>query len=97
VDVSIKGEDEIMAFVTDPVVYINLILCVIVVVLGFAGYRWKANISSLLIGIAFGLFGLSHLYTLIGFTTPFEAAILSTRTVGYLLVAAALYLLQKEK
>jgi hypothetical protein len=81
-----------MAFIPDPVIIINFILCIIIFIFGYAAYRKSNNVNSLLIGIAFGLFGLSHLNTLLGLTLFPEITFVLLRLSGYVLVAAALYL-----
>jgi hypothetical protein len=90
-------EDTIMAFVPDPIVVLNLILCVVILLLGYLVYRKRDIISALFIGIAFGIFGVSHLNTL--FVPPLfpEVTFVLLRICGYFIVAAALYLLLKEK
>jgi hypothetical protein len=44
---------------------------------------------SLYIGIAFGLFAVSHALTLVGLATSLEALIIIIRIIGYLLVMIA--------
>jgi hypothetical protein len=85
-----------MAFTADPVVIVNFFLSIVIVVLGFFVYRKKQNMSALLIGIAFGMFGLSHLLQLLGITQIPEAALILVRICGYILVAAALWLFITE-
>jgi hypothetical protein len=81
-----------MVFVPDLVSFINTVLCVIIVILGILIYLRKDEMSALLIGIAFGLFGISHIYALLGLGTTWEGAMITARICGYLLVIAALYL-----
>ncbi|MGD1004392.1 MAG: hypothetical protein ABR887_03125 [Methanoregulaceae archaeon] len=81
-----------MVFVSDMVTLLNLVLCVIIVLLGVLVYTKKDAMGALLIGIAFGLFGISHIYTLFGLGTTWEFAMITARTSGYILVVAALYL-----
>ncbi|MGD0534422.1 MAG: hypothetical protein ABR999_03135 [Methanoregula sp.] len=85
-----------MAFIPDPVIIINLVLCVIIFFFGYAAYRKSNNVNPLLIGIAFGLFGLSHLNTLLGLTLFPEITFVLLRLCGYVLVAAALYMSYKS-
>jgi Na+/proline symporter len=85
-----------MTLFSDPVMIVNLIVCVIILVLGFLVYRKRENIDALLIGIAFGLFGLSHLYTLLGLTMWPEITFVMLRLAGYILVAVALFRMFKE-
>lgn len=84
--------EKTLAFVPDPVVLINLILCVVILLLGYLVYRKRGTIGALFIGIAFGMFGLSHLNTLLGLTLFPELTFVLLRICGYLFVAAALYL-----
>jgi hypothetical protein len=74
---------------------INLLLCIVVSLLGYQVYRRQEKISALLIGIAFGMFGLSHFRILAGISFP-EVTFILLRICGYILVAAALWLLLSE-
>ncbi len=80
-----------MTLVWDPIYGVNLILCIVTLVLGVLGYRRSKSVVPLYIGIAFGLFGLSHLATLLGLKDSLEAVLVVLRTAAYLLVAYALY------
>lgn len=81
-----------MAFTADPVVVINFFLCLVILVMGYVTYRRKENFSALLIGIAFGLFGLSHFTQLFGIAWIPEVTFILIRVCGYTLVIAALWL-----
>jgi hypothetical protein len=87
-----SGKQIIMAFVPDPAVLINLLLCAVILVLGYLIYRKRNSISALFIGVAFGMFGLSHLSTLLGQTLFPEVTFVLLRICGYIFVTAALYL-----
>ena len=89
-------EETIMVFVPEPIIVLNLVLCVVILLLGYLVYRKRDIISALFIGIEFGIFGLSHLNTL--FVPPLfpEVTFALLRICGYLIVAAALYLLLTE-
>lgn len=80
-----------MAFEWDPLYGVNLALCVIILLLGVWSYRKKKNETGLYVGIAFGLFGISHLATLLGYKDSLETVLIGVRLLAYLLVAAALY------
>jgi hypothetical protein len=80
-----------MAFIPDPIVILNLILCIVILIIGYAAYSKSSDINALLIGIAFGLFGLSHLTTLFGLTQVPDFILAILRLAGYVLVAWALY------
>lgn len=76
---------------------INLILCLIILVLGIWGYRKKKNQSALMVGLAFGLFGGTHLVTLFDLQMQMESLLIVVRIIAYLIVAAALYLESSKK
>jgi uncharacterized membrane protein len=80
-----------MNLVWDPIYFVNLVLCVIILVFGLVGWRRSGKSSLLYLGVAFGLFGVSHLATLIGLKYSLENALVVVRTLAYLLVAFALY------
>lgn len=80
-----------MAFVPDPVVILNLLLCIIILIMGCAIYWKKSDFNALMIGIAFGLFGITHLRTLLGVEFLPTIAFALLRLCGYILVAVALY------
>lgn len=73
------------------VTIVNLILCVVILGLGIWGYSRKKGSVPLFIGIAFGLFALTHLLTLIGLGAGLSALFIVVRIIAYLLVIAALY------
>jgi len=70
---------------------INLILCVIILIFGLMAWRRTKNPFPLYIGIAFGLFGVSHLASLLGQAAHLEAPLIIIRTAAYLIVLYALY------
>ena len=78
-----------MEFTWDPVIIANFAFCVIILILGYLGYKKRRDTLPILIGTAFGLFGISHLLTLLSFN---EATFLITiRGLAYLTVIFALY------
>jgi len=81
----------------DPIYLVNLTLCIIILLLGVFGYRKKGAPLPLYIGIAFGLFGVSHLATILGLKDALEAFLIVIRTVAYLLVIFALYTVLKRR
>ena len=81
-----------MNFVWNPIYAVNLVLCILILTFGLAGYRRSKSAIPLYIGAAFGLFGLSHLATLLGLQKTMEVVLVMVRTVAYLIVAFALYL-----
>jgi hypothetical protein len=79
-----------MAFVPDSILLVNLLRCAVILLLGYLVYRKRDTISALFIGIAFGMFGLSHLNALFEPALFPEVIVVLRRVCGYILVAAAL-------
>lgn len=79
-----------MTVILDPIYILNLVLCTIIIVLGFLGYRRTGDKSPLYIGIAFGIFGISHLLTVLGLRETLEAFLIAIRTIAYLIVVFTL-------
>ena len=80
-----------MNVVWDPIYVVNLVLCAIILAFGLIGWRRSGKAFALYVGIAFGLFGLSHLATILGLKASLEAALIVVRTLAYLLVAFGVY------
>ena len=80
-----------IAWNPDPIYIVNLILCVVILVLGLVGRQRSGENLPLYIGIAFGLFGVSHLATLLGLKEALSVVLIVVRTAAYLLVVFALY------
>jgi len=78
-------------FVWDPISAVNLVLCIVILALGCLGYRKKKNLTALMIGVSFGLFGVSHLFTLLGMKEALTDILIAVRTAAYLIVVYALY------
>jgi hypothetical protein len=86
-----------MALVLDPIYIVNLTLCIIILLLGIFGYRKRDDPTPLYIGIAFGLFGVSHLATILDLKATLELLLIVIRTAAYLTVIFALYTLLKRR
>ena len=82
--------------VLDPIYFVNLILCTIILILGFFGYRKTSNSVAIYVGIAFGLFGISHLATILGLKDMLEVFLILLRTIAYFLVVFALWTIFKK-
>ncbi len=80
----------------DMIAAVNLVFCILIVILGYVGYRQSRRISKvlyrlpLLIGMAFGLFGISHFVTVIGMGGALADALVAVRALGYIVVIAAM-------
>ncbi|MEI6292113.1 MAG: hypothetical protein WCP36_00415 [Methanomicrobiales archaeon] len=85
-----------MAIEWDPIIFINLILCIIILVLGYIIFKKSGEKLPLYVGIAFGLFGASHAATLAGLKVPLTLPLIIIRAAAYLLVIYALYMYLKE-
>ena len=79
-----------MVTVPDLAVTVNLVFCVAILILGYLVYWRRGSINALFIGIAFGMFGLSHLSLLAGLTLFPATSFVLLRICGYGLVIAAL-------
>jgi hypothetical protein len=82
-----------MQFTWDTTTFINLILCILILVFGIIGWQRSKKLFPLYIGIAFGLFGLSHLATLLGLKVTLDAVLIIIRLLAYLLVTYTVYLM----
>jgi hypothetical protein len=74
------------------IVAMNLAFCILIVGLGYLGYRLSRKISKVLyllpafVGVGFGLFGISHFVTLIGMAGALAEALIVIRALGYITV-----------
>ena len=80
-----------MTFIWDPISALNLVLCTVTLVLGYWGYKKSGDKTPLYIAIAFGLFGFSHLMTLLGLKETLTTILIVIRTIAYLIVVFAVY------
>jgi hypothetical protein len=70
---------------------INLVLCVVIFIFGLMGWRRSDKALPLYIAIAFGLFGLSHLASVLGLAAQMEMTLIIIRLAAYLIVVYAVY------
>ncbi|MDD5263840.1 MAG: hypothetical protein PHU43_03290 [Candidatus Bipolaricaulis sp.] len=75
----------------DPVTTFNLVLSAAICAVGIIGWARVKNALALYIGVAFGLFALSHLATILGKAESLEALLILLHAVGYILIAVAIY------
>ena len=80
-----------MIFVFDPLIFVNFILCSIILALGYATYWRSGDEKAIYIGMAFGIFAVSHLAMLLGLNEPLVPFLIFIRTIAYILVVIALY------
>jgi len=72
------------------VTVINLVLTTVILILGIWAFVKRKSDVALYIGIAFGLFAVSHALTLAGLAASLETFLIVVRTIGYLLVIIAM-------
>lgn len=75
----------------DLINIINTTLCLIILISGGAVFKKTKDKLVLSIAIAFGIFALSHIISLLGLTRPFLSFLITIRVLAYLIVAYALY------
>ncbi|HVM71585.1 MAG TPA: hypothetical protein VMT91_07475 [Anaerolineales bacterium] len=81
-----------MQFTWNTLTFINLILCIAILVFGIISWQRQKSQVALYVGIAFGLFGLTHLASLLGLATALNVPVIIIRLAAYLLVTYALFL-----
>jgi len=64
----------------------NFILCLVVLAVGTIVYVKTKNKTPFHIGIAFGLFGISHMISLMGLENSFTSTMVLPRAFGYLII-----------
>jgi len=75
----------------DTITLVNLILSVAILAVGLVGFRKSKVRWPLYIAVSFGLFGLSHLLTVLDLQVTLEAFLIAIRTIAYLLVLYTVY------
>ena len=86
-----------MQFTWNTMTFINLILCIVILVFGVISWQRTKSRVTLYVGTAFGLFGLSHLASLLGLSASLSIVLIVVRTAAYLLVTYALFLAAYSK
>ncbi len=79
-----------MRYVLEPLIVANVALCIIILALGFLVYRKDKNKLALYVGIAFGLFALSHLIVIFGLAMFLAGFLIIFRVLAYFIVIFAL-------
>jgi len=75
---------------------INLALCIVIFILATWGYKIRRDFVPFLVGIAFGLFGISHFFKILDLDIDLANILIGIRVLGYLLVVLALYMRLKR-
>jgi len=82
---------------TMSITLVNLILAAVVLFLGIWAYARKQSKAGLLVGIAFGLFAIAHLLTLVGMAATLDNLLIAIRVLGYLAAMLAVYRLGTQR
>lgn len=85
-----------MSFNPDPVTLINLTFCIAVVILSCWWYRKTGSRTPLFFGLAFGLFGISHIFVLFNLNKPLEQVQIIIRIAAYAFVASGTFFIALE-
>ena len=80
-----------MAFDWNPITIVNTMLCIAILILGCWGYQKGKAKMPLAVGIAFGIFGVSHIVTILGLEQSLTNFLIIIRVLAYLIVVLALY------
>ena len=70
---------------------VNLVLCLLILGVGCLGYMRTKNKAPFHIGVAFGLFAVSHVISLFGVQRSFAVTIMLIRVFAYLIVLFSLW------
>jgi CHASE2 domain-containing sensor protein len=86
-----------MNFNWDAQTAINLAFCIAIVAIGYLAWHRTRSGVILLVAGAFGLFGISHLASLLGLTGDLNTPLIAIRVAAYLLVTLAVLLEARHK
>ena len=81
----------------DPTSGINLILSLVILAVGCWDYVKTKRRTPFFIGVAFGLFSVSHLITLLGVEKSFGVTVILVRIFGYLIIISAMIKMPQER
>lgn len=80
-----------MVSVPDLIEFINIGLCAIIAVLGYLGYSKSRDKVLLSIFLAFAVFGISHIITILDLAQALQPFLLIIRGAAYMMIIVALY------
>ncbi len=79
-----------MNFVWNPILLVDIVLCIVILILGIWGTRKHGDHVPIYIGIAFGLFGVSHILNILGLGEQLVTPLIIIRVLAYLIVIVSL-------
>lgn len=85
-----------MQLVFDPITLINLVFCIGIVVISIWWSRTSGSNTPLYIGLAFGLFAISHSAVLLDLKSAIEPALIVIRVAAYLIVSIGLLFVARD-
>jgi PAS domain S-box-containing protein len=85
-----------MNIIFDPISFINLLFCIGIVIISIWWSREAKSQTPLYIGIAFGLFAISHAAVLLDLRSTFEHILIIVRISAYLLVFVGLFFVARD-
>lgn len=68
-----------------------LVLCLIILLLGYRGYKRTQNKLALSVGLAFGIFGVTYSIVMLNVYSSLLPLLAGMRWFAYLIIALALY------
>ena len=75
----------------NPITTFNLALSVGILALAIVGWARAKNALALFIGVAFGLFALSHFASILGWEESLFGPLIVIRAIGYIFVIIAVF------
>jgi len=85
-----------MRLIFDPITMINLVFCIGIVLISIWWHRKARSRTPLYIGLAFGLFGISHTAVLLDLKSSSEVLLIVVRGAAYVLVFIGLFFMARE-
>ena len=70
---------------------VNMVLCILILIVGCMGYARTKTKAPFNIGVAFGLFAVSHVIAVFGVQGSFAATVMLIRVFAYLIVLFSLW------
>ena len=86
-----------MVYNLDVMTTVNLGLSILILIVGCRGYIKYKDKTPFHVGVAFGLFAVSHLITLLGMERALESTMVLIRIFGYLIVLFTLYQIESNR
>ena len=80
----------------DPILIVNIILCVIILILGLSRFKKTGIKMATYIAFAFAIFGVSHICGFLGLKKALEYYLVAIRFIAYLLVIIGLIKISKK-